>query len=107
MVEYFSSIDRVERSPDLLLDSDEVIVVVDDSKEAALLLTTLLENRHLPVICTGSAESLQTILSERNAALVILDLELPGQDGSDILPELVQNYPDLGIIMVTGSDAAP
>lgn len=105
MVEHFSSIDRsIEQSPRAPLDDDEVIVVVDDSEDAALLLTTFLDNRNLPVVSTDSAESLKSTLAKTNTALVILDLELPGRSGSDILPELVNAHPDLGIIMVTGSD---
>ena len=105
MVEHFPSIDRsVERSPERLLGDDEIIVVVDDSEDSALLLTCFLESRRLPVVATNSAESLKSILALKNVALVVLDLELPGQNGRDILPELVQTYPDLGIVMVTGSE---
>jgi len=105
MVEFFSSIDTPgEQSLDSLLGTDEIIAIVDDSPESALLLTAVLTEHHLPAVSTDSAESLRFILAEQNVALVVLDLELPGQNGDDILSELAELYPDLGIMMVTGSD---
>jgi len=105
MAEKISSTEpSVEYEPKRLLDDGEIVAVVDDSPETARLLTTLLESRQLPVVAAGTAESLFTILNQHKVALVILDLELPSKDGSEILPELAAQCPDLGIIIVTGTD---
>jgi signal transduction histidine kinase/DNA-binding response OmpR family regulator len=86
-----------------LLDKGEAVVIVDDSQEVVLLLNRYLENEGFTVFHAGSAAELYTLLDTSRIALVLLDIGLPDKDGTEILQDIVQKYPDLGIIMVTGS----
>lgn len=94
------------RQPDSLKDllsPEEIIVIVDDSPEILLLLNTYLAREEIPLVSATSAEEFSDILHSHNVALVFLDIGLPGKSGREILPEIVQDNPDLGIIMVTGT----
>jgi signal transduction histidine kinase/DNA-binding response OmpR family regulator len=86
-----------------LLDKDEAIVIVDDSPEIAIILEHYLTRQGYSVRKTGNAEGLYQLLHTQNVALVLLDIGLPDRDGTEILADIVPKYPDLGIIMVTGT----
>jgi signal transduction histidine kinase/DNA-binding response OmpR family regulator len=104
MVEFLSYKDT-DMHPDTLqlLGKDEVIVIVDDSPEIAIILEHYLSIQGYPVCITGDAKGLFQLLNTRNVALILLDIGLPDKDGTEILAEIAPKYPDLGIVMVTGS----
>ena len=88
---------------DILLAENEVIVVVDDSPEIVVLLSAYLKNQNLHSVTARSAEELFRIIDNYHVALVLLDIGLPDRDGTEVLTDLVKRYPELGIIMVTGT----
>lgn len=103
MVEFHFSQDLEEVSPTALLETDEVVAIVDDSPEIALLFTHYLTDEGFNVVQAGSASEFQHILHHHNIALVLLDIGLPDKDGDTLLGDLTGAYPDLGIIMITGT----
>lgn len=86
-----------------LLGPGEVIAVVDDSPEIVLLLSHHLEAQGFAVVKAGNAREFYHHLATRTIALALLDIELPDQNGTEILNDIVPTHPDLGIIMVTGT----
>ena len=92
-----------DHTPIQLLDKDEVIVIVDDSPEIAIILEHYLTRQGYSVKKAGSAEGLYQLLFSNKVALILLDIGLPDRDGTEILADIVPKYPDLGIIMVTGT----
>ena len=104
MVELLSYKDtHLNHAPSELLEKDEIIVIVDDSPEIAILLEHLLTRQGYSVCKTGSADGLSELLDSRKVALVLLDIGLPDRDGMEILADIAPKFPDLGIIMVTGT----
>ncbi len=104
MVELLSSAELdAGTSAEKLIKGNEVIAIVDDSPEISILLQAYLKNRQLSSRPAHTANELFQLLREEEVALVLLDIGLPDRDGDEILAELVRNFPDLGIIMVTGS----
>lgn len=104
MVEILFSQQRVASSPTPeLLGPEEVVAVVDDSPEIVLLLSHYLGSQGFPVVQAGNARDFYRLLTTRKIALVLLDIELPDQNGNEILKDIVPHHPDLGIIMVTGT----
>jgi signal transduction histidine kinase/DNA-binding response OmpR family regulator len=104
MVELLSSAELdAGTSAEKLVKDHEIIVIVDDSPEISILLQAYLKSRDLPSRPAHTATELFQLLREEEVALILLDIGLPDRDGDEILAELVRNFPDLGIIMVTGS----
>ena len=104
MVELLSYKDtHLNQAPGKLLEKEEVIAIVDDSPEIALILEHLLTRQGYAVCKAGTAQGLFDLLSTRNVALVLLDIGLPDRDGTEILADIAPKFPDLGIIMVTGT----
>lgn len=86
-----------------LIHDNEIIVIVEDSPEIALLLSSYLKHQNLPHEIATCAAELSPIIQQKNVALILLDIGLPDADGTEILKDLASQYPDLGIIMVTGT----
>ncbi len=86
-----------------LIQPDEVIVVVDDSQEIFQLFQDLLGEQGYTILHAETSGAFLELLQTRAVALALLDIELPDRKGSDILPELSSRYPDLAIIMITGT----
>ena len=86
-----------------LLAPGEVVAVVDDSPEVVLLLSHYLTTQGFTVVSAGSAGYFYQLMATENIALVLLDIGLPDKNGDEILKDIAPKYPDLGIIMVTGT----
>lgn len=79
------------------------IVVVDDEREFRLsLLGTLKADGFTHVLDLNSGNELLSILSRHALAIILLDLNLPGRSGLDLIPEITRKYPENPIIVVTG-----
>ncbi len=89
-------------SPDLLLTNGEIVVIVDDDPAIREPLKMYLSDQGLAVEDTSNATDLKQVLSSRKVALVLLDIGLPDTDGVTLIPELVKEYPDMAIVMLTG-----
>lgn len=104
MVELLSYRDTdLHPDPVQLLGKDEIIVIVDDSPEIAIILEHYLTAQGYSVCKTGDAKGLFQLLDTKKVALVLLDIGLPDKDGTEILTDIAPRFPDLGIVMVTGS----
>ncbi|MDR3631525.1 MAG: response regulator [Desulfocapsaceae bacterium] len=85
------------------MEQDEFIAIVDDSQEIAIILEHYLIRQGYSVCKAGNAQELSHLLTSRKIALVLLDIGLPDKDGIEILADIAPRFPDLGIIMVTGT----
>lgn len=104
MVEIASSKRSISSlSPAELLAPGEVIAVIDDSPDIIIILSHYLTTQGIEVVRGGNSRELKHLLETKKIALVLLDIGLPDRDGNEILSEIVPAYPELGIIMVTGS----
>ncbi|MCH7573197.1 MAG: response regulator, partial [Planctomycetes bacterium] len=77
------------------------ILVVDDEEETCRFLEEFLRSKGYEVyVATTSETALHLVKSER-PHLVLLDINLPGQDGISILSEIKRIDREIGVIMVT------
>ncbi len=89
--------------PGTYLEGDESIVIVDDSKEILLIFGTLLRREGFSVFTAATSAEFYQLLSQKNIALVLLDIDLPDNRGTDILKDISPRHPALSIIMLTGT----
>jgi len=84
-----------------LLNQPKHILVVDDEENARLGLCRLLANEGFAVdsVCNGY-EAL-TFLREREADLILTDINMPEMNGIDFLKELNRRHPRSNVIMMT------
>ena len=83
---------------------DERILVVDDEEQIRTLLARILTaHGHDCAVASGPAEA-RRLLSAGSFALVLSDVNMPGESGLDFAQEVLADYPDTAVVMVTGAD---
>jgi two-component system, OmpR family, response regulator len=78
------------------------VLVVDDDGEVREMIVEYLSSHGFQVMQAVSGESMRTALRERVPDVVLLDLNLPGEDGLSLARYLREHH-DVGIIMVTAA----
>ena len=81
------------------------VIVVDDESDLRLLLEDYLATHGLAVRCAGSGRELDALLLAEPAEVLILDVNMPGEDGFAIVQRLRRNGSTVGIVMLTAAGA--
>lgn len=86
----------------------ELVAVVDDDSEVRVALMRLLSSAGIVAESFPSgAEFVQSIGEhERVPGCVVLDLHMPGLSGFDVQQQLVEHYPEVPVVVITGHDTA-
>ncbi len=82
------------------------IMLVDDDPGLRALLRTTFEIADVEVDEAGDAESAQRRIARKRPDVIVLDLRMPGMDGSELsrLLKADASTGDIPIVMLTGSD---
>ena len=80
------------------------ILVVDDEAQIRSLLTRLLEAQGYACSTAAGASEARRLLAADDFALVLSDVNMPGESGLDFAQEVLVDYGDTAIVMVTGAD---
>ena len=78
------------------------ILVVDDDPRIRTMLSRYLDDEGFAVALAENGASFRAELARAPADVVLLDINLPGEDGLTLARELRGRDPDIGIIMLTG-----
>jgi DNA-binding response OmpR family regulator len=84
-------------------DAPGVILVVDDDPTFVHLVTGLLQREGHEVVPVADAESALSAIDERRPDLIILDIEMPGMSGLELLNRLPAP-PRVPVIVVSGRE---
>lgn len=81
------------------------LLLIDDHTLFRTGLKELLERRGLEVVgAVADGREGEQLASELELDLVLLDLRMPAEDGSQVLARLQANMPTLPVVMLTTSD---
>lgn len=89
------------RQPDEV-DEHCLLAVDDDPMVIKLLEFTLKKEPGYRLVTTYSAESAMSVLENTAVDLVLLDVEMPGMSGFDMLRWIRSNFEDLPVVFMTG-----
>jgi two-component system phosphate regulon response regulator OmpR len=81
------------------------IVVVEDHDDARHLLVRSIQKHGYDVFAADCAEALDDLLIDHTFDLVVLDLNLPTEDGISICKRLKSAHPYIYIVMVTARNS--
>jgi PAS domain S-box-containing protein len=83
----------------------QLLLVVDDDTQVRQTLVRLLTHAGYRVLAAGSGDELHQLQAAHLAqtALILMDLDLPGQDGLSLARNLQQMQPAQRILFITGS----
>ena len=85
------------------LEGDEVILAVDDYHAVVVLLQNFLHQRGLTTLTAGSAHEFRQYLKEVPIALILLDINLPDGNGTELISEIKEASPSTAIIMLSAA----
>ena len=83
------------------MKEDARILVVDDEEMLRKVIHKILTKEGYDVHLASSGTEALEILSREKIDLVITDVKMPEMDGFDLLKQMKENYPKLGIIVMT------
>jgi signal transduction histidine kinase len=82
-------------------EADRRILIVDDEVHVRKIFATVLEERYL-CVTAGDAQEALALLSKEQFALAILDVQMPGFSGVELLRKIITDFPDVVVIMASG-----
>ena len=85
-----------------MLGMSDRILIVDDSEGVRQALSGILEDEGYRVAGAGSAGEARSRLAREAQDLVMLDLQLPDEDGLELLSELQREHAELPVIVISG-----
>jgi DNA-binding response OmpR family regulator len=81
---------------------DIKVLLVDDEAAFTHTLAQRLIMRDLKVIIAYDGEQALSKLKKEEPDVIVLDLNMPGMHGMDVLREIKKIYPDTQVIILTG-----
>jgi len=94
-----------ERTANQALPENSNILVVDDEEPIRRLLGYLLQSHGYTVKLAADAREARHTLNEQPIALMLCDVNMPGESGMDLVRTILEERHDVAAIMVTGLDS--
>jgi DNA-binding response OmpR family regulator len=79
-----------------------VLIIEDETEISEILSQYLREAGFDPFCATGTARGME-VMKERGADAIVLDINLEGENGLDFLPDFKQLYPQVPVMILTGT----
>ncbi|MBX3332184.1 MAG: response regulator [Nitrospira sp.] len=94
------------QTPHQALLDNHTILVVDDEEPIRRLLAYLLQSHGYPVEYAADAREARQKLSDQAFALLLCDVNMPGESGMDLVRYILKEHTHTAAIMVTGLDSS-
>jgi putative two-component system response regulator len=85
-----------------MTDPKGSILLVDDEEAIRSILNKGLTVRGYTCDEAGDGEQALEKLADNRSDLVIMDINMPGRPGSEVLPDLTERFPETAVIMASG-----
>jgi DNA-binding NtrC family response regulator len=83
------------------------ILIVDDQQHTRELLRRWLSAAGFAISEAADAESALEVLAERPIAVVTIDKDMPGHDGTWLVEQIQKAHPAVAMLLATGDDDIP
>jgi putative two-component system response regulator len=81
------------------------VLIIDDEEPIRRLLGYMLQSHGYEAVMAADAKEARQRLEEQPYALVLCDVNMPGESGMDLVRNILTQYPHTAAIMVTGLDS--
>lgn len=82
----------------------DITLVVDDDRERCLRLASVLEEHGYECVAAPSTRDARAWLERRAIALILCDVDMPGEPGLVLLGDVKAGQPETAIVIVSGVD---
>ena len=93
---------HISLATDQLLSADETLLIVDDDRALREPLRVYFSEQGLNTEVASNAEEMFRVLGKRRVALILLDIGLPDADGVSVIPQILDQFVDVAVVMLTG-----
>jgi DNA-binding response OmpR family regulator len=93
---------KTARVPDLAARPKRILVVDDEPMLVDLVVEHLRDSHYEVETATNGRQALAAVARQR-PDVVLLDINMPGLSGIDVLKEIVKTDPSITVIMVSGN----
>lgn len=83
-------------------EEQPLLLLVDDDPTFTRVMARALTRRGLDVETAGSADEAMLLARKKKPDYAVLDLKMEGDSGLVLLPRLLELYPDLRVVILTG-----
>jgi putative nucleotidyltransferase with HDIG domain len=90
----------------LASDGPTTILVVDDEELIRSAIVAFLDDQGYETVSAASGEQALQIVRRQKVAALLLDVHLPGMNGIELVPQLLELEPSLAILMLTAVNDA-
>ncbi len=77
------------------------ILIVDDQEMMRVLIEKILGREGYKILTAEDGVHALEILKDEKVDLIITDLKMPRMGGFDLLKQVKENYPEIGVIIMT------
>src|SRR5438132_5372136 len=82
------------------------ILIIDDEEPIRRLLGYMLQSHGYETVLASDAREARTRLEVQPFALMLCDVNMPGESGMDLVRDILSQHPHTAVIMVTGLDSS-
>ena len=83
----------------------KTVLLVDDEENILTTTRLFLQGHGIDSVLTLSdSRKVLPLLAERSVEVIVLDLHMPHVSGQELLPVIVENFPQIPVILVTAND---
>jgi DNA-binding response OmpR family regulator len=77
------------------------VLIVDDDPSIRQIMEAIVRQTGMNPIALASGEEAIQLLRRTSVDIILLDVQLPGMTGLEVLRHVRENHPDVGVIMVS------
>ena len=81
---------------------DRSLLVIDDDDAIRGLIRQFFSKRKYKVFEAADGEAGLNLMRREKVSCVLLDMQMPGMNGLDVLPKLLEINPKAGVVMISG-----
>ena len=96
----------LDRSDQQALFELKRVLIVDDEEPIRRLLGYMLQTHGYETVLASDSREARTRLDEQPFALILCDVNMPGESGMDLIRNILSQHPHTAVIMVTGLDSS-
>jgi two-component system response regulator AtoC len=82
------------------------LLIIDDEEGLRASLTLLLEDEGYEVETAECADAALAVVADRSFDVILCDVRMPGRDGLEVLPEIVELQPSASVLMMSAYGAS-
>ena len=80
-------------------------MLVDDEQQILINYASILRSGGFNnVISCSDSSRLMALISRKGAEIILLDLSMPHISGDELLPQIIHDFPEIPVVVVTGND---